>query len=388
MTVSNLLSSIPEDAADWLYWGGQILLVIAAVTGAVGAFAMIVGDRARDRIGDQRMSDNELKTTTAVRDAAVANKAAAEAEQRAAEANHRAAEANQRTAVMAQRTAELEYRNIVRCITPEGRANIVSALSKYEGQPFVIQFPAGDVEALQFGADISRTLVNSGWIATNSSLPNPEFNQNNTVNVGTGVVMFTNASDSQSKKFQDAADAFCAVVPVAVRLLNDNVPRGTIMIHVPSKPHRLGQQILPSISEPEKLAPSPLNDHINNLAPEIMAYSGQGVVVICPWNDVGAESMAIEFVMAFGRAGWVVKNDFNNPNTYRANYSTNFVNVSIGISDADAASDSVRKVATALLDALKKHKIARSDAILRETKGAPAGDVYIWMGISPFKLNP
>ena len=75
-----LLPSISERAADWLYWSGNLLVLLAAILGIAGACGVLWGDRVRDYFSDKRISDNELKT-------AVANQRAAEADERAAEAN-------------------------------------------------------------------------------------------------------------------------------------------------------------------------------------------------------------------------------------------------------------------------------------------------------------
>lgn len=144
-----LFSSVSENAAEWLYWGGQLLLVVAAVAGAVGAFAMIVGDRVRDRFSDQRMSDNELKT-------ADANRRAAEADQRAAEAN-KAAESERLARV------QLETKISSRSIPHDKIPAFAAILRPFAPQTLDIIVCDNSAESGMFARQIDMAIERAGW---------------------------------------------------------------------------------------------------------------------------------------------------------------------------------------------------------------------------------
>jgi hypothetical protein len=74
--------AISEPTADRIYWIGNVLVLLAALAGMVGAVGVLWGDRVRDYFNDKRISDNELKTATAIQNAADANLRAAEARER------------------------------------------------------------------------------------------------------------------------------------------------------------------------------------------------------------------------------------------------------------------------------------------------------------------
>ena len=58
----SMLPPISENAADSIYFWGNVALLLAAVLGLLGGFAVFWGDRVRDYYSDQRQSKIEETT--------------------------------------------------------------------------------------------------------------------------------------------------------------------------------------------------------------------------------------------------------------------------------------------------------------------------------------
>jgi hypothetical protein len=230
-------------------------------------------------------------------------------------------------------------------------------------------------------------LVNAGWILTtpNPNLPDPPIGQTNIIN---GVVACLNSDDRGSPP-NAAIDALAKVFPVPLLLGTPDIPKGTIVLYVPPKTPYL---------DPSKLTeaglgpqpPSPFIQQTKGLENDLGAYAGQGVVLMCPRDDKIAETWLFELRLVFRSAKWVIRNDSNDPDKYSFNYAVPPSNVAIGINELDAKSPKIVESANTILNGFKKQKIiAATDSIELIKNDKPSdGDVFVLIGLSPFKLVP
>jgi Tfp pilus assembly protein PilX len=135
----------PESANLWFDVFNGILFT-GAVLVTVGTYGTIKAGAAKERFSDERVAANEAETKRAIADSDVAKQGAAEASARAAEAQ-----------------LALERFKAPRELTGEQLERIVSTLSKFAGQEYVVTTFWDLKEPLAFANILHHALQQAGW---------------------------------------------------------------------------------------------------------------------------------------------------------------------------------------------------------------------------------
>jgi hypothetical protein len=135
------------DIANTLFIVSNVLLVVGALFGVVGAFGVFYAGGIRERYADERISTNEASTARALADAAKANERAATLDKEALELKLE----------LAKRTQPLVARGV-------SRAQIEILKSSFAGRNLTIgfMFPTTDLEVVRYAEDLERALTEAG----------------------------------------------------------------------------------------------------------------------------------------------------------------------------------------------------------------------------------
>lgn len=169
------------ETASWLYNIANIGLIIGLVVGAVSTILIAWMGNVKEGYLNRALADSRERTATlekqsgesrtaiakANADAAQSLATAKQAESNLAEANERAAKAHERAAQAEQKAAEaklaLEKFKAPRVLSPQEQQLIISKISRYAGQEYLITTFWDIKESLGFGNQLHQTLLSAGW---------------------------------------------------------------------------------------------------------------------------------------------------------------------------------------------------------------------------------
>lgn len=243
-----MLPSISEGTADLLYWGGNVLVIIAGILGILGAFGVVWGDRVRDSLGDQRIAANELKTAEANRDAE--------------QAKRETAELQLKVAVLSPPPWKL---------TNESRVSIEDRLGqKYIGQKFRVEYGNDDAPGRAMANDLCRVLEGKPlWSGTTLEVEPIDQTQGVSAITDLDEIVAVNSSTGTVKMGPSPQtgplnDLFIALSAAKLSLDSPTIPGGGVAMRHRGRNDIPSGLIIITVKSPWCSDMNPMSDPINN----------------------------------------------------------------------------------------------------------------------------
>lgn len=166
-TIFNKLMSIlniSEGGASVVQTGSNVVLIIGALLALTGTIGAMWSQNVLSRYANTRVSQNELKTEEAKRDAAKANEGLAQS-------NERAALLERETATARLELEKIKERTAPRMITPAQELVILSKLEGLSPVHICFEIDTGSDDALAFTNSIGNVLAKAGYVTLPSCRP-------------------------------------------------------------------------------------------------------------------------------------------------------------------------------------------------------------------------